>query len=456
MKLFGTDGIRGRANTAPMTPDMMMQVAMAAGHVFQNGEHRHTVVIGKDTRLSCYMIEQALGAGFISMGMNVIFVGVLPTPAISMLTRSMRADLGVMISASHNPYHDNGIKFFGPDGYKLDTEKEVEIEEKVFSKKYEYATPDTIGKAIYLEGSAGRYIEFVKNSVASHIRFDGLKIVIDCAHGAAYRVAPKVLWELGAEVISIGISPDGLNINRGVGAVSTKTLCETVLEHEADIGIALDGDADRIIACDERGQLIDGDQIMALIATNMHKKGTLKGGAVVGTVMSNIGIAKYLKSLDLTLVRTSVGDRAVGEYMRTNQCNIGGEQSGHVILSDVARTGDGLVAGLQILSALVDAKRENSALKASHICRVFEKMPQRLVSFLFKNGDPMDSKIITDTIAGLEEEIDGKGRILVRKSGTEPLIRLMVEHEDEKQMAPILQKIADALVSESFIDPVKI
>lgn len=454
MKLFGTDGIRGCANKPPMTPDIMMKVAMAAGQVFRNGSHRHTVVIGKDTRLSGYMIEPALTSGFIAMGMNVVLVGPLPTPAISMLVQSMRADLGVMISASHNPYHDNGIKFFGPDGYKLCNEKETKIESLVASGTEKLianlSEPKNLGRAIRLDGAVGRYIEFVKNTLPKSIRFDGLKVVVDSAHGAAYTVAPKVLWELGAEVISIGDNPDGFNINKGFGATAPQNLAQEVVNQNADIGIALDGDADRVVICDETGRIVDGDQIIAMIASALNQQGRLRGNTVVGTVMSNLGLEHHLQSKGFDFVRTAVGDRPVAEYMRKNGCNVGGEQSGHIILSDFAKTGDGLMAALQILSVLVKARKEGN-VNVSDICHQFTPIPQKLVSLRFENGDPMTSQSFLDVVNTIKLSIEGQGRILVRKSGTEPLIRLMVEHKSQTQLDPILDQLMAQLVKENYI-----
>ena len=447
MKLFGTDGVRGLANTAPMTPDVMMRLAMAAGSVFKQGEHRHTVVIGKDTRLSGYMIEPALTAGFIAMGMNVVLVGPLPTPAISMLVSSMRADLGVMISASHNPYYDNGIKLFGPDGYKLSSDVEKKIETLVSGKITNLAKPEDLGKAFRLESASGRYIEFVKSTLPSSVRLDGLKIVIDCANGAAYHVAPKVFWELGAEVVIMGDQPDGFNINANVGAVSSNAMCQAVLEHGADIGIALDGDADRLVLSDEKGNIVDGDQIMALIATAWQKSAQLRGGQVVGTVMSNLGLENYLEKQGLELVRTNVGDRHVGDYMRKHGGNVGGEQSGHIILSDFARTGDGLVAALQVLAVLVDSKKP-----ASQVCRVFEQTPQKLKSVRFQNGDPMTSLAVAKAIKEMEADLGKTGRVLVRKSGTEPLVRIMVESESSAKLDKVITYILDAMDQENFLE----
>lgn len=447
MKLFGTDGVRGLANKPPMTPDIMMRLAMAAGSVFKKGEHRHIVVIGKDTRLSGYMVEPALTAGFVAMGMNVVLVGPLPTPAISMLVRSMRADLGVMISASHNPYYDNGVKFFGPDGYKLSRAVEEKIEGLVAGDITNFAKPEDLGKAVRLESATGRYIEFVKNTLPNSVRFDGLKIVVDCANGAAYNVAPKVLWELGADVVVMGDDPDGFNINEGVGAVASDAMCQAVLKHKADVGIALDGDADRVVISDEKGHLVDGDQIMALIATAFQRKNELRGGQVVSTVMSNLGLENYLKDQGLGLVRTAVGDRPVGEYMRANDCNVGGEQSGHIILSDFARTGDGLVAALQVIAVLVE-----SGKSASQVCRVFEKTPQKLKSVRFQNGDPLESLAVQQAIQKMESDLGAGGRLLVRKSGTEPLVRVMVESQDPKKLDVVIDYILNAMAAENFLE----
>ena len=443
MKLFGTDGVRGLANTAPITPDIIMKLAMAAGQVFITGSNRHTVVIAKDTRLSGYMIEPALTSGFISMGMNVVLVGPLPTPAISMLVRSMRADLGVMISASHNPYYDNGIKFFGPDGCKLSNAKEQKIEELVKDGITGMAPPDNLGKAIRLESATGRYIEFVKNTLPRSVRFDGLKIVVDCANGAAYKVAPKVFWELGAEVVVIGDQPDGFNINDKVGAIDCEAMQQAVIEHKADIGIALDGDADRVTICDEKGQLINGDQIIALIAKSWSKLGIIKGNQIVGTVMANLGLENYLTTLGLDLVRTKVGDRHVCEYMRTNKCNIGGEQSGHIILSDYARTGDGLVAALQVLALIV---REEKL--ASEVCHVFNPVPQILKSIKIGTKDPLESETVKTTIDSMQKELGTGGRILVRKSGTEPVVRVMAECENNILLNQVVNSIVTAIKKE--------
>jgi len=369
-QLFGTDGIRGKANSEPMTPETALRVAMAAGQVLRRGDHRHLVVIGKDTRLSGYMIEPALTAGFIARGMDVVLVGPLPTPAVAMLTRSLRADLGVVVSASHNPYEDNGIKLFGADGYKLSDEIETEIEALVVSGAIDRVAPGELGRAKRLDDAGGRYIEFVKASFPKGLRLDGLKIALDCAHGAAYKVAPTVLWELGAEVVPLGVAPDGFNINKDCGTTSTEAMRHAVTAHGADLGIALDGDADRLLIADERGELLDGDQLMALIAGRWQRAGRLGGGCVVGTVMSNLGLERHLKGLGLELARAPVGDRYVVEEMRKRGCNLGGEQSGHIILGEHSTTGDGLIAALQVLAAIVE-----TGAPASHVCGVFEPVP---------------------------------------------------------------------------------
>src|SRR5215218_6954228 len=366
-KLFGTDGIRGTANSEPMTPETALKVAMTVGECFRNGTHKHLVVIGKDTRLSGYMLEPALTAGFVTMGMDVVLIGPLPTPAIAMLTRSLRADIGVMLSASHNPYADNGIKLFGRDGYKLSDDLEIKIEETLGRGRFHRAAPGELGRAKRLEDAGGRYIEFVKQSFPKGLRLDGLRVVVDCAHGAAYKVAPTVLWELGAEVFPIAVAPDGLNINRECGALAPEQMRCEVLARRADIGIALDGDSDRLIVADERGVILDGDQLMALIATSLARNGRLVGGALVATVMSNLGLERCLGERGIEFHRTGVGDRYVVEKMRSLGCNLGGEQSGHIILSDYATTGDGLIAALQVLAAIVETGRQ-----ASEVCRVFE------------------------------------------------------------------------------------
>ncbi|MDE2459477.1 MAG: phosphoglucosamine mutase, partial [Rhodospirillales bacterium] len=413
-RLFGTDGIRGTANTAPMTAEVALKLGQAAGLLFTRGEHRHRVIIGKDTRLSGYMLEPALTAGFISAGMNVTLAGPLPTPAIAMLTRSLRADLGVVISASHNPYEDNGIKLFGPDGAKLSDAAEAEIETLMAEDLSARMAPSAkLGRASRLVDAAGRYVEAAKFSLPRGLRLDGLRIVLDCAHGAAYRVAPAALYELGAEVISLGVSPDGFNINREAGSTAPRALCEAVLEHGADIGIALDGDADRVIIADERGEIIDGDQILGLIARDMAEAGQLRGGGIVATVMSNLGLERFLGKLGLSLIRTKVGDRYVAEAMRAEGFNLGGEQSGHVILSDFATTGDGLVAALQVLSVLV-----RSGKRASEACRVFSPLPQLLRNVRYRGASPLALPHIQTSIEAAAARLAGTGRVLIRPSGT--------------------------------------
>ena len=439
-RLFGTDGIRGTANTAPMTAEVALKLGQAAGLLFTRGEHRHRVIIGKDTRLSGYMLEPALTAGFISAGMNVTLAGPLPTPAIAMLTRSLRADLGVVISASHNPYEDNGIKLFGPDGAKLSDAAEAEIEALMAEDLSARMAPSAkLGRASRLVDAAGRYVEAAKFSLPRGLRLDGLRIVLDCAHGAAYRVAPAALYELGAEVISLGVSPDGFNINREAGSTAPRALCEAVLEHGADIGIALDGDADRVIIADERGEIIDGDQILGLIARDMAEAGQLRGGGIVATVMSNLGLERFLGELGLSLIRTKVGDRYVAEAMRAEGFNLGGEQSGHVILSDFATTGDGLVAALQVLSVLV-----RSGKRASEACRVFSPLPQLLRNVRYRGASPLALPHIQTSIEAAAARLAGTGRVLIRPSGTEPLIRVMAEGEDHG----LIEDIVDGLCVE--------
>jgi phosphoglucosamine mutase len=440
-KYFGTDGIRGRINTSALTPEIAMKAGMAAGRIFTRGAHRHRVVIGKDTRLSGYMIESALVSGFTAVGMDVFQFGPLPTPAVAMLTRSLRADLGVMITASHNPYHDNGIKFFGPDGQKLSDAVEMEIE-RLMDGGLEagLATEDAIGRAKRIDDSQARYIEFAKRTFPRNLRLDGLRIVIDCAHGAAYKVAPEVLWELGADIVPLGVSPDGTNINLDCGSTAPEAMCTKVREMRADFGIALDGDADRVVMCDERGQIIDGDQILALIAKSWSKSGTLKGGGVVGTVMSNAGLDRYLASLKLTLGRAAVGDRYVLEEMRKGGFNVGGEQSGHIILSDFSTTGDGLIAALQVLAVL--AQDGKPASEAAHL---YEPLPQVLENVRFRNGSPLDDAKVKSSIDAGNAKLGASGRILVRKSGTEPLIRVMAEGDDEKLVRAVVRQIAAAI-----------
>lgn len=436
-KLFGTDGIRGAANQEPMTAETALRVGMGVGSYFIRGSHRHRAVIGKDTRLSGYLLEPALTAGFISVGVDVVLVGPMPTPAVAMLTRSLRADLGVMISASHNPYQDNGIKIFGPDGRKLSDDAEAEIERRMAGDMSDHlAPPDQLGRARRLD-NPGRYIERAKQSFSRGLRLDGLKIVVDCANGAAYRVAPGVLWELGAEVISLGVEPDGFNINADCGSTHPEAMRDRVREEGADLGIALDGDADRVILADETGALIDGDQMMALVANHWHGKGRLAGRGVVATVMSNLGLERHLEGMGLSLIRTPVGDRYVVEQMIQHGCNLGGEQSGHIILSDFATTGDGLIAALQVLSVIVERSQP-----ASEVCRVFEPLPQVLKNVRFNGGQPLEAPSFRKAMTQAEQRLAGSGRVLIRKSGTEPLIRVMVEGEDEV----IINEVADELV----------
>ncbi|MFD1626113.1 phosphoglucosamine mutase [Azospirillum griseum] len=441
--LFGTDGIRGTANVDPMTAETALRVAMATALQFRRGNHRHRVVIGKDTRLSGYMLEPALTAGFISMGMDVVLVGPLPTPAVAMLTRSLRADMGVVISASHNPYQDNGIKLFGPDGYKLSDEVEAAIEARMgLPFEPDLAGSPDLGRASRMEDATGRYIEYVKNTFPRGLRLDGLKIVVDCANGAAYRVAPKVLYELGAEVIPIGVSPDGTNINKGCGATATQSLQEQVIFHAADLGIALDGDADRLIMVDEGGRPIDGDQLMTLIASSWAQSQTLRGGGVVATVMSNLGMERHLTGLGLHLARTPVGDRYVVEMMRERGYNVGGEQSGHVVLSDYSTTGDGLIAALQVLAVLI----QSNGRPASELCRVFSPVPQKLTNVRFAPGSkPLEDAQVQSAIRDGEARLAASGRLLIRKSGTEPLIRVMAEGDDETLVHQVVADIADTI-----------
>jgi len=440
-KLFGTDGIRGRANSFPMTPEIAMKAGMAAGRIFTRGEHRHRVVIGKDTRLSGYMIESALVAGFTSVGMEVFQFGPLPTPAVAMLTRSLRADLGVMISASHNQFQDNGIKLFGPDGRKLSDEREAEIEALMNGGlEAGLAQSDKIGRAKRVDDSQARYIEFAKRTFPRNLRLDGMRIVIDCAHGAAYKVAPAALWELGAEVFAIGVTPDGFNINLDCGSTEPAAMSAKVREMRADFGIALDGDADRVVMADERGRIIDGDQILALIAKSWSKNGTLKGGGLVGTVMSNAGLDRYLQSLDLKLARAAVGDRYVIEEMNRGGFNVGGEQSGHIILSDFSTTGDGLIAALQVLAVL--AQEGKPASVAAHL---YEPLPQVLENVRFKSGAPLEDARVLSQIEAGTARLNGKGRVLVRKSGTEPVIRVMAEGDNEREVREVVREIVAAI-----------
>ena len=424
---FGTDGIRGTANKGHMTADIALKVGMAAGSLFRHGDHRHRVVIGKDTRLSGYLLEPALTAGFISVGLDVILVGPMPTPAVAMLTRSLRADLGVMISASHNPYYDNGIKLFGPDGYKLSDDVERDIEARMGSAESgQYLSkPESLGRAKRLDDAQGRYIEFIKHTFPKGRSLDGLKIVIDCANGAAYHLGPTILWELGAEVIPLSVAPDGFNINDACGSTYPKQLSEAVITHKAHLGIALDGDADRLVVVDEKGEIIDGDQIMAMIATFWHKQQLLKGGGIVATVMSNLGLEHYLQGQGLKLVRAQVGDRYVMELMRSGGYNIGGEQSGHIIISDYATTGDGMLAALQVLAVILEKDKP-----ASEVCRPFSPLPQVLRNVKCSSGLPLESDAVKKAITAGEEKLKNTGRLLIRKSGTEPLIRIMAEGEN--------------------------
>ncbi len=440
-KLFGTDGIRGTANSDLMTAEMALKVGMAAGCHFRRGDHRHRVVIGKDTRLSGYMLEPALTSGFTSMGMDVILVGPLPTPAIAMLTRSMRCDIGVMISASHNPFQDNGIKLFGPDGFKLSDEVELAIETLIENGMNEHlAPPERLGRAMRLDDAQGRYTEFVKRTFPKGRGLGGLKVMVDCANGAAYKVAPEVLWELGADVVTMGVEPDGFNINKGCGSTDTDCMCSLTTANNADIGLALDGDADRVLICDEKGSLVDGDQIMGLIAAGWQKSGRLQGGGMVATVMSNLGLETYLGGLGLTLARTQVGDRYVVEHMREHGYNLGGEQSGHMIVADYATTGDGLVAALQVLAVLAESGRP-----ASETCRIFDPLPQVLKNVRYGGRDPLAEAKVKEAIADGEARLAGTGRVLIRKSGTEPVIRVMAEGEDEGLVGRVVDDVVAAI-----------
>ncbi len=443
-KLFGTDGVRGIANQEPMTAETALRLAEAAAAYFRRGDHRHRVVIGKDTRLSGYLIEPALTAGFISMGMDVFLVGPMPTPALAMLTRAMRCDLGVVISASHNPFEDNGIKLFGPDGYKLSDEIELEIERRMENGLPERAPSAKLGRAQRLDDAPGRYIEFVKRSFPNGLRLDGLKIAIDCANGAAYKVAPTVLFELGATVVPLGVSPDGLNINRNCGATAPDMLREQTVAHGCDLGIALDGDADRVVLADEKGEVIDGDQLMALIADSWQRQGRLKGGGIVTTVMSNLGLERFLKTKGLGMARTAVGDRYVLEHMRAKDFNVGGEQSGHIIITDYASTGDGLIAALQVLACLV-----GSGQPASACTRLFAPVPQLLKSVRYDktNGArPLDHAGVKSAIAAAEKKLGANaGRLLIRKSGTEPVIRVMAEGDDAAMVKNIVDELCAAI-----------
>ena len=440
-KLFGTDGVRGRANTYPMTAEMALRLGAAAGRYFRrDGSAVHRVVIGKDTRLSSYMFENALTAGFTSTGMNVLLLGPVPTPAVGLLTTAMRADVGVMISASHNPHHDNGIKFFGPDGFKLNDEAETEIE-RMTLEGVEPAQAQNIGRAKRIDDGRFRYMERVKSTLPPGMRLDGLKVVIDCANGAAYKTAPEALWELGADVIPVGTSPNGLNINDRCGSTDTSTAAEAVVAHGADVAICLDGDADRVMILDETGRVADGDQIMALLAARWADEGRLKGGALVATVMSNLGLERFLAGKGLSLERTAVGDRYVVERMREGGFNLGGEQSGHIVMTDYATTGDGLLAGLQFLAAMVETGKRASDLAVS-----FERVPQLLKNVRYTEGSaPLDAASVQELILEVESALDGKGRLLIRKSGTEPLIRVMAECEDEALLTQSVDDLANAI-----------
>jgi phosphoglucosamine mutase len=440
-QLFGTDGIRGQTNIYPMTADIALKVGMAAGHMFKNGDRRHRVVIGKDTRLSGYVIESALVSGFTSVGMDVVQLGPIPTPAVAMLVRSLRADLGVMISASHNPYQDNGIKLFGPDGYKLSDEVEEQIEAHVNGvTEGLLAEPGRIGQARRIDGVYDRYVEFAKRTLPRNISLNGLKVVVDCANGAAYRVAPAALWELGAEVVALGVTPDGRNINRECGSTVPETVCRKVRESGANVGIALDGDADRVVIADENGRVIDGDQILAVIAASWKEARLLTGGGIVATVMSNLGLERYLGGLSLALARTQVGDRYVVEKMRRDGYNVGGEQSGHVVLSDYTTTGDGLVTALQVLSVVVQ-----SGKPVSEVCQRFEPVPQLLKSIRYNGVNPLDNDKVQSTVEAGRLRLGNGGRLVIRPSGTEPVIRVMAEGDDKTLITSVVDEIAASI-----------
>src|SRR4051812_36017066 len=440
-KYFGTDGIRGRANGL-ITPELALKVGQAAGLIFLRGDHRHRVVIGKDTRLSGYMIENAMVAGFTSVGMDVMLLGPMPTPAVAMLTRSMRADLGVMISASHNPFDDNGIKLFGPDGYKLSDEVEHEIERLIdadVSKKL--AKSAHLGRAKRIDGVHDRYIEAAKRTLPRALDLDGLRVVVDCANGAGYRVAPMALWELGAEVISIGVEPNGFNINKECGSMAPEALCQKVREVRADVGIALDGDADRVVIIDEKGHLVDGDQLMAVVAESWHESGRLSQPGVVATVMSNLGLERHLAARGLTLARTAVGDRYVLEHMREHGFNLGGEQSGHIIMSDYTTTGDGLITALQVLAVV----KKQDKTPVSVLCHRFDPLPQVMKNVRYKTGTPLEHARVRSAIASAQERLNGQGRLVIRPSGTEPVIRVMGEGDDKALIEEIVDGIVDTL-----------
>jgi phosphoglucosamine mutase len=441
-KYFGTDGIRGRAN-GTITPELALKVGQAAGLTFRRGDHRHRVLIGKDTRLSGYMIETALVAGFTSVGMDVFQTGPMPTPAVAMLTRSMRADLGVMISASHNPYDDNGIKLFGPDGFKLSDEVELKIEELVDSELVKkLAKSADLGRARRIDDGQGRYVEFAKRTLPRNLSLDGLRVVVDCANGAAYKVAPQALWELGAEVISLGVEPDGFNINLECGSTEPAPLCRKVKEMRADIGIALDGDGDRVLIADERGRIVDGDQLLAVIAESWQADGRLAKPGVVATVMSNLGLERYLEKLGISLARTPVGDRYVLEHMRAHGFNVGGESSGHIILSDYTTTGDGLLTALQVLAVV---KKQGQPV--SNVCHRFDPLPQVLKNVRYGSGKPLENAKVRNAIKDAQARLDGHGRLIVRSSGTEPVIRVMGEGDDKVLVEEVVDGVVDALTS---------
>ena len=440
-RYFGTDGIRGQANKAPMTPDLAMRVGIAVGNLFRRGDHRHRVVIGKDTRLSGYMIENALVAGFTAAGLDVFLLGPIPTPAVAMLTRSLRADIGVMISASHNPYQDNGIKLFGPDGFKLSDELEHRIEELMDEDIHlQLARPDSIGRAKRVDGVHDRYIEFAKRTLPRDITLAGMRVVIDCANGAGYKVAPAALWELGADVIAIGEEPNGTNINLNCGSTHPVALARKVHEVRADIGIALDGDADRVMIVDETGAVIDGDQLMALIAESWAADGLLRGNGIVATVMSNLGLERFLEGNGMTLERTKVGDRYVVEHMRKHDFNVGGEQSGHIVLSDFATTGDGLVAALQVMACV-----QRMGRPVSEVCRRFEPVPQILKNVRHSGGNPLNDALVKTAIADAESTLGSSARLVIRPSGTEPLIRVMAEGDDRDQIESVVDQLINVI-----------
>ena len=442
-KYFGTDGMRGRVNEKHMTAEIAMRLGMAAGKVFRRGEHVHRVVIGKDTRRSGYMFEPALASGFVASGMDVIMVGPMPTPAVAMLVKSLRADLGIMISASHNPHYDNGIKLFGPDGYKLSDATELEIEALIDSGCSDIlAEPEALGRAKRLESARGRYIEFAKATVPAGVAFDGLKVVVDCANGAAYQVAPDVLSELGADVVAMSVSPNGFNINEDCGSTHPEAMCKRVVEEGAALGIALDGDADRLILCDENGQVIDGDQIMALITRNWARSGKLRGGGLVTTVMSNLGLERLLTADGLSMERTAVGDRYVVQRMRESGINVGGEQSGHIVLSDFATTGDGLISALQVITEIVQTGQTTS-----EACKQFERVPQLLKSVRFEADDPLSTTGVIAAIKSAEEALNGNGRLVIRKSGTEPVIRVMAEGDNADLVTHHVDAVCEAVVA---------